>query len=126
MKRGFTLVEVLLVTGLMGVVSGYVFMLHFETYAATARIEAQVVLQREASLAAEVIASDIRSGSMTTTRFVVRDKRLWRGDRAIAKHCESIASERNGDAWTVTLKFGRFAGINRRLSISRVIAVEAR
>lgn len=63
MKRraGFTLLELMIVTTVAGLVTAAAGALYLEARLASARIEAELQLQREASLIAEVLGRDLRS-----------------------------------------------------------------
>lgn len=63
MKRGFTLIELMIVVSISGVIAAAAGAFWLQGRLSAARIEAQVRLQREASLVSEVVARDLRGAA---------------------------------------------------------------
>lgn len=59
--RGFTLLELMVVSSLSVVIAGAAGMFYYQARVSAARIEAQLQLQRQASLVAEFLAADLRA-----------------------------------------------------------------
>ena len=139
MRRGFTLIEVMLVVAFTGTITGAVCLWQFETQLAGAQREAQVQLQREASLVAETLGKAIRSANQVELGdnrvtvddviFELRDRRLWAGDRAVARHIEALEVDRTPEGprtWRVRVVLGRFEAIRRPVRLERSFFVEVR
>jgi len=143
-KRGFTLLELMIVLVMLPVVTAAIGTFYLETRIATQRIESQVALTRSVSLAHEYIARDLRGAEEVTAdgdvrirrpsetvTYAVTDGGLVRRsagrDRVIARRVSAMRIEADGDrGWTIELDAERrFLG-KRRLRMTRTMFVARR
>ncbi|MCB9655638.1 MAG: prepilin-type N-terminal cleavage/methylation domain-containing protein [Deltaproteobacteria bacterium] len=78
-QRGFTLLEMMIVCSILPILFAAAGSLYVESRVAGARIEAQLRLQREASLIAEFMTRDLRSDTQAASTLVAPDSA---GDRS--------------------------------------------
>lgn len=136
MKRGFTLIELANVLVISSIVFGAGGALYLEGRVAATRLEAQVGLQRQASLAAEWIGRELRSADRVepgedglsladadrALRFGVEEERLFveeAGERhVIARGVTALRVDPEQGRWRVHLV------LERRLIQGREVRIE--
>lgn len=143
-RRGFTLIELMLVVAMTSIVAGAIGAFYLEVRATGATIEAQVQLERRASLALEALARDMRGARTSVTpeqltlqhsgaapvRWRVEDGRLLRSEgastRVLARGARGLFVQGVSGGHRVRLVLGRRVTRSRDLEIEREVFVGLR
>ena len=110
-QRGFTLIELMIVTVILAIVAGALGALYLEARVSGARVEASLELEREAAVATEWLRRDLRGATAVATtttgltitrgplprvRYLVDEGRLVRDDgapRALGRRFRALSAE---------------------------------
>ncbi len=141
-RRGFTLLELAIVTSIWGVIALSVYAFMLETRIAGARLEAEVELQRQAALAGEWIARDVRAADAVepvggALEVIAPGERrvVYRVDASglarvdgdttlrVAKGVAAVTAHRQARTWIVGLELVRPLALGREVRIRREIVV---
>lgn len=139
-RRGFTLIELMISIALTSVFAGAIGAFYLEARATAATHEAQIALERRASLSLERLARDLRSGRVThseaglvverpegTVRWRIEAGRLERrageARRVLARGASDLRLEPAEGGHTVHLTLTRRITRTRRLRIRRAVFV---
>lgn len=141
-RRGFTAGELAITVSIAGVIAAGAGALYLETRIAAARSDANVQLVREASLAIETLARDLRNarsassdavidlGGKTPVKYVIDRPGLVRDDgdvRApIARFVQSVSVREANEGFQIELVLERELAEGRRVRIVHASFVGAR
>lgn len=111
-RRGFTMVELMIVVAISGTVAAAGGAFYLEHRVGAARIEAQVNLQRNASLALEIVARDLRGARAVATEdgIVVVHTSEGQTIRYALDDGKLARAVNGGEPW-VLLRFVRAFGV---------------
>ena len=143
MRRGFTLIELMVVVALTSTLAGATGLLYLEVRAAGIQTEAQVALERRAALVLEWVARDLRSGQLVEAKEAIRiqsaqeeihyqlqgrklSRTIGNRQRILSRFAEKLSVKEVAQGHRVTLRLTRPFHRGRRLTIQRSVFVGAR
>lgn len=143
-RAGFTLTELAIVLAMMSGLSAAIGHLYLETRAVGVQTEAQIALERRASLAFEFAARDLRGGALVEDeagvtvqgaqgriRYALEADRLVRTDaqgrrRTLARHVTRFAAAPVTGGYRLEIELRRPLFRSRRVALRRAVFVGAR
>lgn len=141
-SRGFTLIELLVVLVIMGPLTAMIGAFYLEARISAAMIEAEILLEREASLTAESLAKDLRyAGSARsnvqglsiqtaageTVAWSIDGQKLVRKDQrsrqVLHRHAHTLTVEPVKEGWQASLVLRRPLLGRRAVKVKRQVFV---
>lgn len=142
LRRGFTLIELAISTSIAGVVAMAIYAFMLETRLSSARLEAEIELVRQAAVAGEWIARDVRAadavepvgGALEVIApgearvvYAIEGGGLVRRDAAgsalVGKSVAAVSARRLPRGWVVTLELRRALALGREVRLQRDLLV---